>query len=130
MTWKYEFDNTLGIVEVTYTGTVSGKDIHDLTSELLVLEKEKGKIGFLVDTTQMDYSGSLSDLYELPATQYVKEEADRFNPLAVILSASPKEKKAAEFYEMVCQNRGWKAKTFEDRQDAIKWLTHELTGLK
>ena len=130
MPWKYEVHPTLGIVEVTYTGRVSGQDIHDLTSELLALEKEQGKIGFLVDTTNMEFTGSLFDIYELPAKQYVEEEADRLNPIAVILSTSPKEKKTAKFYELVCLNRGWIAKSFEERQDATNWLTHQLKGLE
>ena len=122
MPWTYVNNSDSTIIEIAYTGEVTGQDLRECTSAVIALEKEKGIHRFLVDTTDMTLTASKGEIYDIPAKQYFEEDADRRGHVAVILSNSPKVKEAAEFYETTCQNRGWLARTFPERSQAIDWL--------
>ena len=116
MSWTYEINTTLHIVNVVYKGNISTNELIDSSSYFIKLEKEKGIIRFLVDTNQVESFDSLTDLYSLPTSLYTKEDADRLGQVAIILPTSQKIKEAIQFYEMVCKNRGWRVQTFSERQ--------------
>jgi len=122
MSWTYNHNPTLEIVEVVFVGTITALDLQESTSELIQLEKEKGINQFLVDATQMHYSGSLTVVHDLPAKQYLEAGADRFGRVAVVLPTSPRDREFVQFYETVCQNRGWFVKAFSTTREAIGWL--------
>ena len=86
------------------------------------MQKRTGITKFLVDVNGWDVQVPLIDIYEIPKTQYGKEELDVRSRIAVILSASASVQEAARFYETVCFNRGWNAKICSDRQSAMDWL--------
>ena len=121
--WIYEHNSALQIIEVIYTGDITASDLRESTSELIALGKEKGINRFLVDTTKMKLDAKLVDLYHIPTQQYVEEKADRQGRVAVLLPTSTREKKAVEFFETVCRNRGWLVQVFSERQEALYWLT-------
>ena len=123
MPWAYEHNPANEIVEVTFSGSTSGSDLRELTSELIQLEKDSGVNRILIDTAEMEISASLVDIFNLPAKQYIEEGADRRARVAVLLPTSDREKEAVQFYKMVCSNRGWRVQVFPERQDAIRWLT-------
>lgn len=130
MPWAYKDSPTLMIVDVAFTGEVAAHDLRECTSTLISLEKDKGRNKFLIDTTEMVFAASFTDLYDLPTKQYQEEGADRQARMAVILSTSPKEQEAAEFYELVCQSSGWLVQTFPERQPAVNWLTSRASSYK
>lgn len=122
MSWNYEENPKLQIVEVEYKDHITGDDLHESNSEFIRLQKEKSLIKFLIDATQAELIASLADLYSLPTTLYTEESADRLGQVALLLPTSPKAKEAARFYETVCKNRGWRVQTFSERQKAVNWL--------
>lgn len=123
MPWTYEHNPVLQIIDVVYAGNITARDLRESTSELIALGKEKGINRFLLDTTEMKLDTNLVDLYDLPTQQYVEEKADRQGRIAVILPKSTRARKAAEFFETVCRNRGWLVQVFSERQGAVDWLT-------
>ena len=130
MPWSYKCNPTLKIVEVVYSGKTTARDLQESTSEFIALEKEKGLNKFLIDTTEMELSATLVDIFNLPVNQYIEEGADRRGSVAVIQPTSPREKEAVQFYETVCENRGWKVQVFSNSQEAIKWLTRSAVSTK
>jgi hypothetical protein len=102
MSWDYEINTKLQIVEVVFEGGVTAGELHESSSELIKLEKNKGLIRFLVDSKNAEFAASLTDLYSLPTILYTTEDADRLGQVAVILPTSPKAKEAVEFYETAC----------------------------
>jgi hypothetical protein len=122
MKWKLEYNETLEIIELAYRGRNTGQDLRESTSKAVALGKEQGISRFLVDATEIELSAPTFDLYDLPA-QYEAEGADRRGRLALVLPKLPKEKKDAEFYETVCNNRGWNVRSFPKPDEAIRWLT-------
>lgn len=123
MPWTYNINPTLQIVEVAYTGNTTARDLQESTSAFIALEKKEGINRFLIDTSEMELTASIMDVYNLPDKQYLEEEAERSGRVALILPTSAREKEAVNFYETVCKNRGWQVKTFLEHQEAVNWLT-------
>ena len=123
MPWTYEYNTTLQIVEVEYTGEITAVELRESTSAFIALEADKGLNRFLVDTTEMKIASSMADIYDLPTKQYLEEQADRRGRVALMLPDCPKTKEAVLFYEDVCRNRGWMVQAFSKRQEAVDWLT-------
>ena len=123
MTWMLEYNNTLRIVDVVFTGVTSGRDLQEATTKCVMLGKEQGTVKFLVDAVGLELFAPLVDIIDLPDKQYVAEGLDRLSRVALVYPRSPKAKQAAHFYETVCINRGWSVKLFPKRDDAIEWLT-------
>jgi hypothetical protein len=125
MKWKLEYTRIQRNVKdhrASVQGRNRGQDLRESTSEAIALGKEQGTSRFLVDATEIELSAPTFDLYDLPA-QYEAEGADRRGCLALVLPKLPKEKKDEEFYETVCNNRGWNVRSFPKPDEAIRWLT-------
>ena len=122
MPWSYVRNSELKIVDVVYKGEISASDLRESTSEFIVLEKREALNRFLIDADEMSLAPntSLFDVLDLPAKQYVEEEADRAGRVAVYLSASSKAQDTVQFYETACTNRGWMVKVFRGRQEALR----------
>ena len=128
MPWHCDIDPVQQIVELTYTGDITKRELRESASECIALEENKGLIRFLVDTTEMLSVSSLMDVYDLPVNQYVEENADRLGRVALIPPKSSRVKEAVRFYETVCQNRGWMVQVFEERHAAVEWLTYRTVS--
>lgn len=122
MPYSVKREPALDIIEVTLTGLITEADLREATTHAISLQKQTGTTRFLVDANGRDVRVPLIDIYEIPRTQYGKEELDIKSRIAVILSASVSVQEAARFYETVCFNRGWNAKICSDRQSATDWL--------
>lgn len=122
MPFTINHNATLGIIEVTYRGRVSGNELKAATSLCIALGKKTGVIKFFVDEIGMELEASLVDMLHLPTRQYVKEAADRKGRVAVMLPASEKARESVRFYEIACQNDGWDVRVFSERQSAMDWL--------
>ena len=122
MPWRYHHDQAEQLVEVLYTGNVTGHDLRDSTTACISLEKQAGVDRFLIDASDLHLDASLAEIYDLPAKQYTEEQADRHARVALVLPGTAKERAAVLFYETACVNRGWDVKTFQKRQQAVAWL--------
>ena len=123
MPYEVEYNSELGIVEFTFTGSVTGEEFGRATIEGIDLAKAKDTKLFLIDDSDLQDAGSVIDLYNLPRL-YEKLGLERGSRGAVVLpTASSKAAEDARFHETVCLNRGWQVKVFTDRQEAIDWLT-------
>ena len=120
--YSVKHDPLLGIVEVTFTGLLSGADLREATTECIALQKQTGATRFLVDLNGSELGASTLDIYDLPDKQYGEEDLDIHSRIAVILPTTGKTREAALFYEAACRNRGWHTKVLPDRQSAIEWL--------
>jgi len=124
MAWMLEYDGTLRIVDIVFSGITSGRDLQEATTKCILLAKEQGTVQFLVDAEELELFAPLVDIIDLPDKQYVVEGLERLSRVALVNPKSPKAKEAAYFYETVCINRGWNVQLFPNRDDAIEWLTN------
>ena len=130
MPWTYNINATLHIVEVAYSGSTTARDLQESTSVFIALEKEQGINRFLIDTSEMELTASIMDIYNLPDKQYLEEAAERSGRVALMLPTTARETEAVNFYETVCKNRGWQVKTFFEHQEAVDWLTRGTASNK
>jgi hypothetical protein len=128
MTWHVTHDASLGIIEVTYTGLVTGSDLWEACSRRISLQEQTGLLRVLIDTSGIELVATILDVFSLPAKLYEERHADRQSRIALILPKSKEAIEFAEFYELACKNRGWSVRVFQGRQDAIDWLTRSTTS--
>lgn len=134
MSWSVSYNSTRHLIKYVFEGKV-------LSSELeleLELAKSKGIslslkhncYDFLIDATGQEQLESITPFYEHAESGYTEEGLDQHSRAAVILPKSPEMRKASRFYETVCRNRGWRVRSFEDREAAIEWLKPKAASNK
>lgn len=121
MPWRVEYHETQGIVELTHCGETSASDVHDAAVEAIAVAKEHDVTLGLVNCQEQTSTGSPLDLVELPEL-YDRAGLSRLTRIAFVRPQDPKLKGLADFYEMVCVNRGWLLHTCPTREFAFDWL--------
>jgi hypothetical protein len=123
MPYTVKHDAVQGIVDVTFSGFITGDDLRDATTACIAFQQQTGALRFLIDADSWDMDASLVDIYDLPNRMYWEQELQRRSRIGVVLPATATAQEAAYFYETACQNHGWNAKVCSDRQTARDWLT-------
>lgn len=122
MTWRVDYKSELGFIQVVYTGLVTLDEFKKATNEVISLSKSHKENRILIDDSNLEIAVSTADIYKLPLF-YDDVNANRKSRMALILPTSPQAREDVQFYETVCRNRGWFIKAFNERQEAIDWLT-------
>ncbi len=122
MSWEVKFDAEQKIVEAICRGATSGQDMREMTSKCISLADKKGTLGFLIDARDVEFLASLTEIYNIPAKQFLNEGLCRSSRIALIQPGSEKSRFAARFFENACRNRNWNVRLFPCREDAIEWL--------
>jgi hypothetical protein len=125
MAWTLDYDPESGIIVTTYRGTSTVGDLRDASSAAIALGKTHESWRFLTDASEGSFDVALIALLNLPAKQYQAEGADRGSRVALLLPKSAKDRDLARFYETVCLNRGWLVQSFDDRDEARRWLLED-----
>lgn len=130
MAWSARYDSKTNIIEVIYSGTLSMDDIKNAIIQRISIQEETGAMSVLADISGIDnVKVHLVDIFSIADTFFENINSDRRTRIALILPRYPKAREDALFYETACLNRGWKVKSFEDREEAIKWLL-EMESLR
>jgi hypothetical protein len=127
MPYTLKYNDTLGIIELVYSGPTSGSDLKRSTSEAILLARQSSTQKCLIDVSEMELKASISDLFGLPARQYEEEKLSKQSRIAILLHASHKATAAVSFFETACYNRGWQMQTFPERRQAVAWLTEDIS---
>jgi len=121
MAWKIEYNNKEEIIELEYSGIVSGEDLKNAFTSAVDYIYEYKTVLVLADCTGMkaghtlfDLLGLLGDFEGLDILRNVKE--------ALLLSPGQESRSNISFWETACLNRGFSVKIFEEKQEAINWL--------
>jgi len=123
MTWTVEFHSDSKLVELTFSGRVTGQELMEAAAERIELGREKGATMYLIDAAEMVAPRSTTlNVYEIPEKIYVEKDMDRTSRIAVVVPSDSESHWVADFYEDVSVNRGWCVHKFTDRTSAIDWL--------
>jgi hypothetical protein len=122
MTYDIRYNSALRAVELVFTEILSAEDLRKCTDEGINLEKEHDVYAMLIDAADLESAPSVSDILDLPQ-QYEEGGFSRSNRLAFVWPRHPAAKVVAEFYDDVCNNRGWRVQPFDTRDEAVAWLT-------
>ena len=110
-----------GIVETIVSGVVDPDELRQETVLAASMAEEHEATRFLSNFSAAVVGFSISDVFDLPALQ---EEVGLTRGIRVALlpPAGDRAQELAQFYETVCMNRGWLARVFADRTEAMDWL--------
>ena len=120
ITFKYNAD--LCILEVTCKGMVSSNELKTEQAPVFSLAKEHNTDMFMLDLT--NYQSSLSPIDILGSVSSYSDKTSMRICIAVVAPTSEKARQDSRFYETVCLNRGWNARVFAERQEAVDWLVN------
>ena len=122
MGYSIEYNDSLGIIELLFEGTVLGEELRLSTNDSLALQIRHKVDSILVDSKDLDSAPHLDEFRHL-TQQYEKDRLRRSTKIALVLPGLESEQSKAHFYVRFCKNRGWNARLFETRSEAIDWLT-------
>lgn len=121
MPWTIKYLEEHQIVETTYDGKLSGREIKEAGRASLSLAAQKNTILYLGDCTTLQPSRSLFDIYEI--VKFLLDlKPNRFSKEAILLPKVELSANQMRFYETLGRNRGFEVCVFEDREEAIRWL--------
>jgi hypothetical protein len=121
---QVRFIKELRVVESLFDETYEREDIKASTLEAIKIAAENGVNRYLVDCTHLAQSRSVLDIYSIGGL-YVDLDIPRGSKQAVILSTNKENQKNTRFYETVARNRGYDVRVFQDRYEALAWLTSD-----
>jgi hypothetical protein len=123
MPYELHTDASRGQLDVLYSGVISAAELHEASRAAAQVVNESGILRVVADLTGVvRISATLTPVLELPQTIYVEEKLSRRLRIAVLVPPDDDINELARFYELVCHNRGWLAKIFADRDEALGWL--------
>ena len=125
--YEVKLNEMLPIIEIVHTGILSSENLQKATDDGVALHIESGVNSCLIDASEMEFVEAFVDLYELP-DQYAEGGVSRRIHIAMVLPKESTARKAAQFYDDVCRNRGWVTRPFDSREEAVKWLMSENTS--
>ena len=115
-----KFNEKLHIIEIVHTGTISGDDLRAHTEDAVAFQKQHGAENVLIDTSKLEAMEIVS-MYDLPR-QYEGSGAPRAVRIALVKPQLKAAQKMTQFYDDVCNNRGWTVQQFDSRDEAVLWL--------
>ena len=123
MVWKINYVSELQIVELIFSGQVTGPELQHAAAARIDFGQAKGASKYLIDAQEMRAESSLTlDVIDIPAVVYYEKKMDRRSRIAVVSPRDPDSRWISRFYEDASANRGWRVRTFGDRESALDWL--------
>lgn len=121
MSWTVEYDADRGLITVTNVGKMSREAYHDEIARCKALSDEHNVKRFLVDDTQLEPSLKLMEIYDFPDL-YAKMGVSHDSRIAVVAQPTEAKKHKFDFFQTICQNRGFNVKLFLDKDAALTWV--------
>jgi hypothetical protein len=123
MVWSVGCHDESQIVELSFSGKVSGSELKEAAAARIDFGRENGTQKYLIDATDMlAPKSAILDVLEIPTKVYSDQRMDRASRIAVIRPLDPDSHWITEFYENASVMRGWLVEIFADRRKAIAWL--------
>jgi hypothetical protein len=126
MPWDVRYVPEKETLLVAASGPVSDEEARALTHRAIALLRETRATRVLGDCRAMESSPSLGEVYWL-INDYAKHGVPRQTRIALVHSRAPHAVELAQFYETVCANRQYQARTFESSTAAEAWLRAGVT---
>jgi hypothetical protein len=121
MPWAIQYNPEKETLVVTTTGPVSDAEAKELTHGAITMLMKTRATRVLGDCRAMVSAPSLASVYWL-VNEYANHGVPRQTRIAVVHSRAPQAVELAQFYETVCFNRQYQARTFDSSVAAEAWL--------
>ncbi len=123
-TWKVHYDADDDVVVSTIVGYATTEDLMASAIARISLGKEKGTTNFVLDTRGFLPSdrASFEAIYETVTRSYPTMFVDRSTRLAVIPPESEDARWFMDFFQSMCDSRGWNAREVANWDEARVWF--------
>lgn len=121
MPWDLKLIDEPKHIMLSYSGEVKSEEMDEALIAAISLTKESNIKKYLIDCVNMTAELSMIDLYN-KVSKYDTEDVLRGMREAVLLPDVEIPMDGARFYENLCYNRGYIAKFFFQRDEAMNWL--------
>ena len=122
MAFSITYLEEAGVVEMVLRDTLTPAELEAAMTEAGTVGAENLGNRFLVDSRDMPAGGSAFDVLAL-AELLAALPPGVIEREAVLLSADAAAADRMEFFETACRNRGLDVRVFQDRDEALGWLT-------
>ncbi len=129
-TWKVEYDADAHVVVSTIWGHPTTQDLMDSAVARIGLGQEKGTLHFILDTSGFLPSdiSSFEAIYDTVTTSYPTMFVDPATKLAVIPPDAEDARWFMDFFQNMCDSRGWLAREVATREAALAWFEEPPEG--
>jgi hypothetical protein len=127
MSWEIQYVPEKETLVLAATGPLSDEEAKQLTGRAIALVQETQATRVLGDFRRMQSGPSLAAVYWL-VNEYANRGVPRQTRIAVVHSRAPRAVELAQFYETVCYNRQYEAKSFDSNEAAEAWLHSDTTA--
>jgi hypothetical protein len=121
MPWQARLSDKPKFVELIYSGSVEPDELQEALTAAASLARPGQTHFVFADCTNLLGGHSYMDLYHL-ISLLEPTGIERQIKEAIVLPLNPAASENVKFYEVVCQNRGFNVKAFQDRTEALSWL--------
>ena len=126
MVWKLNYQDDSQIVELRFSGKVSGSELKEAAASRIEFGRDKDAQKYLIDAADMvALKSTILDVLEIPTNVYSDQQMDRASSIAVVRPIDPDSQWITEFYENASVMRGWTVKIFSTRENAIAWMQED-----
>lgn len=123
-TWQVHYDEDDHVVVSTISGYATTDDLMASAIARISLGQEKGTTHFVLDTRGFLPSdrASFEAIYETVTKSYPTMFVDRTTKLAVIPPEADNARWFMDFFQSMCDSRGWNARKVADWDEARAWF--------
>lgn len=121
MSYTISYIEENNIVSVTACGRLTMEEYKKGSKEVVDLLAKHNSTRLLVDDRLLDNAASIFDFYDLP--KFFREIGlPSHVRVALLYSATARDKRDIEFFETVCKNSGYNVTIFYSYDEAMEWL--------
>lgn len=125
MPYELRTDPANNVLLVIYSGVVNAGELHEASHLAAERIKVSGQLRALADLTAVErFSATIGPVLEIPQSIYVEHRLSHQLRIAVLVPPNESIVELARFYELACHNRGWLARVFRNRGEALDWLAN------
>ncbi|MDY6970359.1 MAG: hypothetical protein SVR08_17135 [Spirochaetota bacterium] len=121
MPWEVKYIEAENIVVILNSGELGYEDFVAEAKEGWRVMRQYQSFSCIVDDRNYSYPVKVTDLYSLPEL-YDSIGVDRKVKVALLFNPGNPVIGDFEFFETVCQNRGYNFRVFYDESEAKSWL--------
>lgn len=127
MPYTVDYDADKGLITVVNMGVMSRAEYHDEIAQCKAMSDAHDVKRFLVDDLKLEPSLKLLEIYDF-TDLYEKMGVSHDNRIAVVARPDPAKKHKFDFFETICQNRGFQVKLFADTDTALAWVMDDQSA--
>ena len=123
--WKTEYDEDAHVVVSTLWGRMADQELMAAAADRIRLGNEKGTSNFILDVSrfQANDRSTFESVFEIVTRSYPEMNATSEARIAFIPSSDEGSRWFVDFFQNMCDSRGWTLHEVADHAEAYAWLS-------